>query len=243
MSLSGTRPAWLTFDCYGTLIQWDEGLAAAAGAILRRHGAASVDVGTLIATYDRHEHALEQTSPHRPFRAVAGESLRRALAELGLPCDAADVASLTDAIGRMPPFPEVVPALAALKAAGFRLCIISNTDDAIIAGNVAQLQGAIDRVVTAEQAGAYKPSPRIFAHAHRALGVTPAEIVHICASPHLDLVAARDIGFRAVWIDRGTGRTPPGDYTPAARLPTLAHVPPLFAASGWIGPAARGMDD
>ena len=76
----------------------------------------------------------------------------------------------------MPPFPEVVGTLAALKQAGFRLCIISNTDDAIIAGNVAQLGGHIDRVITAEQAGAYKPSRQIFAHAHASLGVTPTSL-------------------------------------------------------------------
>ena len=69
--------------------------------------------------------------------------------------------------------------LGALKQAGFRLCIISNTDDAIIAGNVSQMGGHIDRVITAEQAGAYKPSRQIFAHAHASLGVTPDQVAHL----------------------------------------------------------------
>ncbi len=99
--------------------------------------------------------------------------------------------------------------MGALKAQGFKLCIISNTDDAIIAGNVAQLGGHIDRVITAQQAQAYKPTRQIFEHAHKALGVTKDEIVHICASPHLDLAAARDLGFRCIWVDRGTGRQAP----------------------------------
>jgi 2-haloacid dehalogenase len=232
--LQGTpRPQWLTFDCYGTLIQWDEGLLDAARAILARKGAA-IDPQRLIVIYDRHEHALEQTAPHRSFREVAGAALERALRELGVAVDEGDAKLLTDAIGNMPPFPEVVPTLARLRGAGFRLCIISNTDDAIIAGNVARLGGHIDRVITAEQAGAYKPSHRIFRFAHAALGVTAADVVHICASPHLDLVATRDLGIRDVWIDRGAGRRLPEGYQPAAIASLLSDVPGLFTRAGWM---------
>jgi len=234
LALSGPKPRWLTFDCYGTLIQWDEGLLAAVEKILSRSRQHSLDPRTLLAVFDRYEHALERERPHRSFREVAGTALQRALGELGLPANASDIDILTSSIAQMPPFPEVVPTLESLKAAGFKLCIISNTDDDIIAGNVAQLGGTIDRVVTAEQAQAYKPARAIFAHAHRALGVSAADIVHICASPVLDLTAARDIGFRCVWINRGTGRQPPPDYSPDAELPTLAGLPRLFRAAGWI---------
>jgi 2-haloacid dehalogenase len=231
--LSGPRPAWVTFDCYGTLIQWDEGLRDAVRAILA--GKAGVaDPGRLITIYDRHEHAIEQAEPHRRFRDIAGTALRLAMQELGVASDGRDVETLAGAISRMPPFPEVVPALAALRAAGFRLCIISNTDDDVIAGNVAQLGGHIDRVVTAQQAGAYKPSRRIFEHAHRVLGVTKDEVVHVCASPHLDLVATRELGLRDVWIDRGTGRRPADGYAPDAVLPTLDGLPGLFKDAGWL---------
>jgi len=233
MSLSGMpRPAWLTFDCYGTLIQWDEGLVAAVARILDRHGKGGVPPRNLITAFDRHEHALEEEHPHRNFRTVAGEGLRQAMAELGLNCDGRDTEMLTGSISAMPPFPEVPGALQALKAAGFRLCIISNTDDAIIAGNVAQLgpPGTVDRVVTAEQAGAYKPRREIFEHAWRELGVGKDEVCHICASPHLDLAAARDFGFRCVWVDRGTGRQPLPDYEPDAVVRTLDQVLPLLGA-------------
>src|SRR5262245_38797225 len=186
MSLSGPRPRCLTFDCYGTLIQWDEGLLAAVEGILRRHGATGVEPRAVMHAYDRHEHALEQTPPFRSFREVAAEGLRLALAEFGVASDAADIDLLASGISRMPPFLEVVAALAELKQAGFYLCIISNTDDDIIAGNVTQLGLIIDQVITAQQVRAYKPSRRIFEHAHRTLGVTKAEVVHICASPHLD---------------------------------------------------------
>ena len=153
--------------------------------------------------------------------------------EMGLGYSPGDEKVLTSGISRMPPFPEVVGSLRELKRQGFKLCIVSNTDDAIIAGNVAQLGGSIDRVVTAEQAQAYKPSRAIFEHAWRELGVTRHDIVHICASPHLDHVAARDLGFRCIWIDRGTGRRPPPNYVPDETFPTLDRVPAFFAEIGW----------
>lgn len=228
-----TRPRWLTFDCYGTLIQWDEGLLSAVGRILRSKGGNDIDPARFIEIYDAHEHALEQTPPHRSFRSIAGESLRLALDQVGLHSAPEDIRILTDGIGAMPPFPEVVEALAQLKKAGFSLCIVSNTDDDLIASNVAQLGGSIDRVITAQQAGAYKPARGLFDHAHAELGVSRDEVVHICASPHLDHAAARDIGFRCVWIDRGTGRKLLPDYTPDAILATLDQVPRLFDDLGW----------
>jgi 2-haloacid dehalogenase len=234
MSLHNTqRPVWLTFDCYGTLIQWDEGLQAAVREILRTKDGNEVAPAKLIEVYDRHEHALEQTAPHRSFRQVAGDGLRLALAELGSRSDEGDAGVLTSRISAMSPFAEVVDTLRQLKGLGYRLCIVSNTDDDIIAGNVAQLGGQIDRVITAQQAGAYKPARHLFDYAHEQLGVTKDDVVHICASPHLDHAAAREIGFRCVWIDRGTGRTLLRDYTPDATLATLDQVPRLFASLGW----------
>lgn len=233
MTLPGKRPEWLTFDCYGTLIQWDEGLIAAMEKILSLKGR-DIDRDAFIKVYDRHEHALEQERPHRSFKDISARSLALAMEEFGLNFEDSDAEILTSSIGRMPPFPEVVGALGQLKAAGFRLAIISNTDDAIIAGNVAQLGGLIDRVITAEQAGAYKPSTQIFHHAWTELGIGKDDLVHICASPHLDLTAAERLGFRAVWIDRGTGRKPIGDYRPNETAPTLDKVPGIFAAMGWM---------
>ena len=234
MPLENTpRPLWLTFDCYGTLIQWDEGLRAAIDKILDEKGDHQVDRETLLSAYDHHEHTVEQTPPHRSFRTLAGLSMQLALNALGLPANKHDGTLLTDSISAMPPFPEVVGTLQQLKAMGFKLCIVSNTDDDVIAGNVAQLGGAIDRVITAQQAGAYKPDRRLFDYAHEQLGVNLDQVVHICASPHLDHAAARDIGFRCVWIDRGTGRQLLADYTPDAILPTLDRVPELFKSVGW----------
>jgi 2-haloacid dehalogenase len=229
----GSRPQWLTFDCYGTLIQWDEGLVAAVGKILAAKLDRGVSVAQLIAVYDHYEHALEAERPHRSFREVAGQALGLAMRDLALDFTPSDLDTLTQSISRMPPFPEVVPALAQLKRMGFRLCIISNTDDDIIAGNVAQLGGYVDAVITAQQAQAYKPNRSIFDHAYRALGVTQDAVLHICASPHLDLRAAQAMAFRCIWIDRGTARLPLPDYTPDAILSRLDRVPVLFKQLGW----------
>jgi 2-haloacid dehalogenase/putative hydrolase of the HAD superfamily len=233
MTLRGTRPAWLTFDCYGTLIQWDEGLLQAMERILSAKGS-DIDQKAFIGVYDRHEHALEEERPHRFFKEVSALALERAMGEFGLTFEPGDAEILTSSIGKMPPFPEVVATLGRLKAAGFRLAIISNTDDAIIAGNIAQLGGHVDRVITAEQAGAYKPSRQIFHHAWKTLGIGMDDLVHICASPHLDLAAARELGFRAVWVDRGTGRKPLTDYRPDEVVPALDEVPGVLAAAGWM---------
>ncbi|MBY5591919.1 haloacid dehalogenase type II [Rhizobium leguminosarum] len=233
MTLTGPKPSWLTFDCYGTLIQWDEGLLAAMDRILSVKGR-DIDQKAFIAVYDRYEHRLEEERPHRTFAEVSALALERAMVEFDLPFTAADAEILTSSIGQMPPFPEVVATLEKLKAVGFRLAIISNTDDAIIAGNVAQLGGHVDRVITAQQAGAYKPSRQIFHHAWESLGIVMDDLVHICASPHLDLAAARELGFRTVWVDRGTGRKPLADYHPNEIVPTLDRVPAVLAAAGWM---------
>ena len=103
MPLIGTpRPIWLTFDCYGTLIQWDEGLLAAVGQILAEQDA-RVDARELIRSYDAYEHAFEQEPPHRPFRELAGMALQHAMADLELDCSDQDVEVLTTSIPRPVP--------------------------------------------------------------------------------------------------------------------------------------------
>ncbi|WP_314915836.1 haloacid dehalogenase type II [Pseudomonas helleri] len=231
--LSGEKPVWLTFDCYGTLIQWDEGVRAALTQILQKYNRSDIDIKDIVAWHDEREHELEQSVPFMKFRKIVAQSLIDAMARFGVTTDQSDFETLIGRISAMPPFPEVVGALTELKKMGFKLCIVSNTEDSVIAGNIAQLGGTIDRVITAEQAEAYKPSPRLFNHAYSQLGIDKDDVVHICASPLLDLTAARDIGFRCVWIDRGTGRQAPADYTPDAVLPDLSHVPKLFKSLGW----------
>jgi 2-haloacid dehalogenase len=189
----------------------------------------------LIQVYDRIEHRQEQQPPLQRFDVIASENLAAAMKELQLACTAEDVRELIEAIPAMVPFPEVPPTLRLLKGAGFKLCIVSNTADHLIAGNVAQLgKDVMDRVITAQQAGACKPDRRLFEHAWLQIGVDKAATCHICASPRLDHTAARNLGFRCVWIDRGTGRRPLDDYIPDITLPTLNKVPETFRCLGWM---------
>ncbi|MDB6050937.1 MAG: Haloacid dehalogenase, type [Pseudomonas sp.] len=233
MTASIPRPTWITFDCYGTLIQWDEGLLSYVQRLLDSKEGEGLDPDRFINLYDRHEHRLEQTPPHRSFADISRLSMELTLNELGMDYQSQDADGLIQRIGWMPPFPEVPATLKWLKDQGFNLCIVSNTDDDIISGNVAQLGGYIDRVITAQQAQAYKPDHRLFNHAHRQLGVDIDQVLHICASPHLDLAAAKVMGFRCVWIDRGTRRKALPDYTPDAVLSDLAQVPEYIRSMGW----------
>ncbi|MBC3302445.1 haloacid dehalogenase type II [Pseudomonas sp. SWRI18] len=233
MSLQGfAKPEWLTFDCYGTLIQWDEGLLDYVRELLRQKGITQREE-EFLRIYDEYEHGLEQQPCFLRFRQVAEESLRSTLRDLEVSYEGGEANAFVERIGRMPPFAEVVPTLRWFKEQGFKLCIVSNTDDDIIAGNVAQLEGLIDRVITAQQAQAYKPNPRLFDYTHEQLGVERSQVLHICASPHLDLVAARDMGFHCIWIDRGTKRKPIPDYQPDAVFPKLDSVRSLFEQLGW----------
>ena len=230
----GARPSWLTFDCYGTLVQWDETLSAALERILTAHGVAD-RLPDLVAAYERQEAALEAERPHRRFRDVTRTALLRALEDLGLAGGSPDADALVEAISAVPPFPEVPGVLARLKAAGFRTCIVSNTDRDIIAGTLAAIgPGSIDRVVTAEEAGAYKPSRQIFERAWAEIGVGRDDVVHVCASVRVDHPAARDLGFRCIWVDRGTGAAPLPDYAPDRTVTTLIGVTEAFAAQGWM---------
>src|ERR1700743_1209068 len=112
MSLTHTpRPLWLTFDCYGTLIQWDEGLLAHVHALLEAKGQSGIDPDEFIRIYDHHEHRLEQEPPHRSFKEVSRQSLRLALEDLDLGYQDRDSEQLNARISAMPPFPEVVPTL------------------------------------------------------------------------------------------------------------------------------------
>ncbi len=230
---SGDRPEWLTFDCYGTLIQWDEGLKETAARVIGARRA-DADPDAIVEPYDQHESELEKNAPFKTFRQLAPAAFRTALGELGVDATEEDGRTLLDAISSFIPFPDTLDTLAALKAGGFRIALISNTDDDLIAGNVAQLGGHVDHVVTAEQARSYKPSRLIFEHARSALGIDYDQMVHVCASPGLDHAAARDQPFRCVWIDRDTYRKPLADYTADETLPTLTGLPDLFAKLGWM---------
>jgi 2-haloacid dehalogenase len=192
----------ITFDFYGTLVQWHEGVEAAFREILAHHGQPTADPAPLIHAFHAEGRRLRDTPPWKPYLGVLRESLQVAMTEAGLTMDAADFDVLMARLRHLPAHPEVPEALAALRAKGFRLAAISNTDDSLIAGSLPSLGLALDAVITAQQARAYKPDPRLFQHAHKVLGVRPAEVIHVAASQPLDMAVCKTMGIRAFWVNR-----------------------------------------
>lgn len=198
--MSDTRT--ITFDFYGTLVQWHEGVEAAFRAIVTHHGEPAMNLAPLIHAFHAEGRRRRDTPPWRPYRDVLRESLRLALDRGGLAMTQADADGLVAGLSRLPAHPDVPAALASLRAGGWRLAAISNTDDDLIAGSLPSLGLALDAVVTAQQARAYKPDLRLFHHAHMVLGVTPRQTVHVAASQPLDMAVCKVLGIRAYWVNR-----------------------------------------
>lgn len=215
----------LTFDCYGTLIDWETGIAA---GLRRGLGWAAAGLGDdeLLERYARHETDLE-AGPYRRYRDILGESLRRVGAELGTDVAAADVAAFGGSVADWPAFPDSADALRRLQRR-FRLGVITNCDDDLFAASNRRLGITFDWVVTAEQARGYKPRIANFELAFERLGQPRGRILHVAQSLYHDHVPARQLGLTSVWIDRrhdrpGSGATPVVEVSaqPSARFPDL----------------------
>ncbi len=203
------------FDCYGTLVQWPERLEDLLERITLRH-AAVANPNELRQSFRRHQHRLA-AGPYQRYIAILAEALQSTLAEIGVTVNEADHAQFIDGLRDVPPYPDVPEALRELGP-NRRLVIISNSDDDLIAATVRGLGATVDAVITAEQARAYKPDHAIFKLALERAGVTPLQVVQVGASGTLDMVPARDLGLRRVWVDRRNDGQVEGepDYTIAS---------------------------
>ena len=214
----------LTFDCYGTLIDWEAGILAGLRRSLDDHGIDPSD-DDLLERYSRAEAALE-SGPYLRYREILGGSLREVCRSFGIePTDEA-AAAFGASVPDWPAFPDSADALARLKTR-FRLGVITNCDDDLFAGSNARLGVAFDWVVTAQSVGRYKPDPRNFTVAFERLGLPPRRVLHVAQSLFHDHVPAKRLGLSTVWIDRrhdraGFGATPPADATPDATFPDMA---------------------
>jgi 2-haloalkanoic acid dehalogenase type II len=213
----------LTFDCYGTLVDWERGLLAALRRALP--SAAAMPDEDLLEAYARHEAEAEQP-PYRSYRRVLEESLRGLAAEHGLPLADDDASVFRESVRDWPPFADSAEALRRLQAR-FRLGVITNCDGDLFAASAARLGVAFDWVVTAEAAEAYKPSLRPFEVALEVVDVPRERILHVAQSLYHDHVPAARLGLTSVWIDRrhgraGCGATPPATAAPAATFESMA---------------------
>ena len=222
----------ITFDCYGTLVQWHDAVRRAAASILERHLSAPASTESIASFAVRlREIAMEhqQQSPFRDYEAVLDASLNQALRETGHDATAADLETLLATLGRIEPHPDVPEALARLRE-HYRIAVISNTSDNLIADTITAIATPIDFVITAQQARAYKPDHALFHHAYAAMGVTKDETIHVAMGQFSDLKVCQELGIRSVWIDREGEPLDPA-WQPDAVLKDLSGLPQLLIPS------------
>jgi 2-haloacid dehalogenase len=223
----------LTFDCYGTLIDWEAGILAGLRRVLDPRGVTPAD-GELLERYASAEAQVE-AGPYRRYREVLGMGLEAVVGAFGVRPSAAEIKAFGGSVGDWPAFPDSPAALARLKTR-FRLGVLTNCDDDLFAASNRRLGVEFDWILTAQQAGGYKPSPANFELLLERVGLPRGRILHVAQSLFHDHVPAKSLGLSTVWIDRrhdreGSGATPPADATPDATFPDMAS----FAAAAVAG--------
>jgi 2-haloalkanoic acid dehalogenase type II len=211
---------WISFDCYGTLIDWERGATAALASLLRRHGVTR-DVAGAFVRWEQLQREWIQP-PYRPYREVLARSAWALMREMGVWISPAEEQEFADSIRGWPAFEDAAPALAAARAKG-RTAILSNTDPDLLAASLETLGSAADATVTAADARAYKPDPAFFRSSRERLGLTPGRWLHVAFGFDYDLAPARAEGAAVVWVNRKGARRPPG-VAPDHEIRTLADL-------------------
>lgn len=216
--LEFSRYEVLTFDCYGTLIDWESGILSALHRILSAHGKVIQDA-TILKLYGDFEQRSEEGEFH-PYRSVLESVVRRFGAQLGFNPTDAEARSLPDSLPTWKPWPDTVAALQLLKSR-FRLAILSNVDDDLFALTRPQLGVNFDEVITAQQAQAYKPSLEIFELALSRINSPAHRVLHVGQSVYHDVIPAQALGLATVWVNRPSARPGVGAVKSAEAKPDL----------------------
>jgi 2-haloacid dehalogenase len=214
----------LTFDCYGTLIDWEAGILRGLRSTLDRHGIDAPD-DELLELYATAEERLE-AGPYLRYREILGRCLAEVCRHYDVDVDEGDATAFGGSVGDWPAFADSSDALRALKTR-FRLGVITNCDDDLFAASSRRLGVEFDWIVTAQSVGSYKPSRRNFEAAFAKLELPRDRILHVAQSLFHDHVPAQELGLASVWIDRrhdrpGAGATPPATDIPDATFPDMA---------------------
>ena len=213
--------AALTFDCYGTLIDWERGLLGALQPILRAHGQDLSDPQILDIYGDLEPMAQ---NPYQRYRKVLADVVRGFGERLNFSVSDAEANSLPASLKNWLPFPDTRAALEKLGRK-YKLAIISNIDDDLFAASARRLQIKFDQVITAQQAKAYKPSLAPFELALERLGLPPERVLHVGQSVYHDVVPAKSLGMATVLVyRRGAGAARPGKGEPDLRVPDLQSL-------------------
>ncbi len=216
----------LTFDCYGTLIDWEAGILLALRRILSAHQK-QIDDATLLKLYGDFEQRSEQ-GPFRRYREVLESVVRHFGDELRFSPTVVEAGSLPDSLSTWQPWPDTVAALRQLKTR-FRLAILSNVDDDLFALTRPKLEVEFDEVITAEQAQAYKPSLKLFELGLSRIHAPAHRVLHIGQSIYHDVIPAQALGIATVWVNRpsarpGVGAVKAAEATPDLTVSTLAEL-------------------
>jgi 2-haloalkanoic acid dehalogenase type II len=225
-----------TFDCYGTLVDWEGGAGSFLYQLALRRG--DTDPGPGWALRDRWEtiqFGLLQ-GPYRPYKQILAESLHLWTDERGYPWDDADGEALVRSMRSWQPFPDTRSALLQAKAQGIKLVIISNTDHDIIEHTLRHLAVPFDNVITAQDCGAYKPSRLVFEQALARIGEAPEHILHVAFGFKYDIAPAQAMGCRAAWVNRFV-EARPGPATPEYEWRDLWGLAELVGGPGPIPPS------
>lgn len=206
--MTAARIRAASFDCYGTLIDWEGGLGAFLSGLSLKYDDPNLEPGRLLRQrWEAIQFELIQGT-YRPYKVILAESLREWAAERGLPWEQEDGEALVRAMRSWQPFPDTRPALMRARAAGLRLVILSNTDRDIIAHSLRHLEVPFDQVITAEDCGAYKPNEGNFAQMLAEIGRPPEQVVHVAFGFKYDIGPAQRLGFRTAWVNRHVEAAP-----------------------------------
>ena len=191
----------ITFDCYGTLVDWEAGVRAWGQALLERKGVSdTVTLDDLYRRWEDHQFAL--LTPYRGYRDIVARAAERVLRDLKIPVDPEDGQSLGDAIATWRAFPDTGDSLRRLGGR-FKVGVISNMDNVVLFETVSRLGAPVHIRTSAEDARAYKPDPAPFKLALSRLGLDPDEVLHVSSSYRYDLNTAGELGMKTAYVDRG----------------------------------------
>lgn len=221
---------WISFDCYGTLIDWEAAILGYLRPLLQSKGHDLADA-QILQLYSDFE-PTEQSGQYRRYRDVLAALVGDFAGQLNFDVTAAEAAGLAESIHGWTPFADTVPALRLLQQQ-YKLAILSNIDDDLFTYSAEKLQISFDCVVTAEQARSYKPSTRNFELLLERLGVPATRLLHVAESLFHDVAPANKLGIRSVWVNRRRERTVGASKSVAARpdveVPDLASLAELVA--------------
>jgi 2-haloacid dehalogenase len=207
---------WATFDCYGTLIDWNRGIGDALTSLWP-----DADGEALLARYHEIEPRVQLDSA-LPYREVMRQALVLLSGDEDLPLGEADEYALADSLPSWRPFPEVPGALAELRGRGFKLVILSNTDPELLDASLERIGVSVDGRVTAAEAGSYKPAPGHWEHFFAQYDADREQHVHVGASLYHDIEPASRLDLKVVWINRLHEQS---DLSRTAELKDLSRLP------------------